>query len=136
MSELEAFLHPVKENLTKDIIISKRFLGKDGKPAAFTIRAIPAEEDRAVRKACTKKIRDRSGTIIQDFDTSAYTTKIVIAGTMKPDFQSKEMCEAYGTEDPMQVPGKMLLIGEFDKLADEIAKLSGLDDDVDEEAKN
>ena len=47
------------------------------------------------------------------------------------------MCEAYGTLDPMQVPGKMLTAGEFAALLDAISELSGFDAETPEdEAKN
>ena len=53
-----------------------------------------------------------------------------------PDFHSAELCENYNTKDPVQVPGKMLLAGEFLKLITAINELSGLDEGPDEEAKN
>ena len=50
------------------------------------------------------------------------------------------MCEAYGVLDPMMVPGKMLLSGEYSALVGEIMKLNGFDADSllkdEEEAKN
>ena len=38
--------------------------------------------------------------------------------------------------DPLEVPGKMLLVGEFDRLSAAILSLSGLDEDPEELAKN
>ena len=49
------------------------------------------------------------------------------------------MCEAYGVLDPMLVPGKMLLSGEYSAQVGEIMKLNGFDVDAqlrdEEEAK-
>ena len=67
---------------------------------------------------------------------SRYQTKIIVAGTAVPDFTSSELCDGYGTMDPEQVVERMLLAGEYAMLSDEILKLSGLDDEAEEEAKN
>ena len=39
MSALSAFLHPAVPTEEKELVISKRFLGADGKPVPFKIRA-------------------------------------------------------------------------------------------------
>ena len=38
--------------------------------------------------------------------------------------------------DPLEVPGRMLLAGEYERLSREILSLSGFDDDLEEQAKN
>ena len=53
-----------------------------------------------------------------------------------PDFRSEELCKAYGVMDPLEVPGRMLLAGEYERLSREILSLSGFDDDLEEQAKN
>lgn len=135
MSDLEAFLHPEAVQEKKEILISDRFQ-KDGKPVPFVIRAVSEEENQKIRKACTRKYRGRTGSVETDFDTTAYSVRLIMAGTVSPDFSASELCEGYGTTDPMEVPGKMLRFGEYNRLADEISKLSGLDDDLDALAKN
>ena len=44
---------------------------------------------------------------------------------MEPDFSSKELCDGCGVLDPLLVPGKLLLSGEYARLVKEITKLSG-----------
>jgi hypothetical protein len=39
---------------------------------------------------------------------------------------NRDLCRAYGTEDPVALPTKMFLIDEFEKLAKAFAKLNGL----------
>ena len=111
MSALSAFLHPAVPTEEKELVISKRFLGADGKPVPFKIRALTQEENSSLLKASTRKKK------------------------VGPQWQD-EMCENYNTKDPVQVPGKMLLSGEFLKLITAINELSGLDEGPDEEAKN
>lgn len=65
---------------------------------------------------------------------------MVLAATVEPDFSSKELCDKFGVLDPLQVPGRMLLAGEFSALLGAITNLSGFDRDsleaLEEEAKN
>lgn len=135
MSKLSAFLHPaVAED--KEIIISDRFRDEEGKVVPFKIKALTQEEVDAITKSCTTVKRDRSGKESRSFDSARFTKALVVAGTVEPDFRAKEICDAYSVLDPLMVPGKMLLAGEYAKLGDAIAELSGINDDVEEEAKN
>lgn len=140
MSNLDAFLHPVQEQETKEVIISNRFrtVGEDGKsaPVPFVIRAISEEENQKIRKASTRRFKDRAGVMNSEFDAESYSVRMMLAGTVTPDFSSTEMCDAYKTKDPMEVPGRMLLAGEYRLLSDAIAEFSGFDNDIEEQAKN
>ena len=46
------------------------------------------------------------------------------------------MCKAYGVVDPLDVPGRMLYAGEYNKLMDAIMKLSHFGDDLEDDVKN
>lgn len=72
----------------------------------------------------------------KELDSEAYTNRIIVAATLEPDFSSEAMCKAYGTMDPVEVPGKMLYAGEYKQLMDAIMALSHFDDDLEDEAKN
>ena len=72
----------------------------------------------------------------EKLDNMELSRRTVVAATVEPDFSSQEMCDAYGVLDPLMVPGKMLLSGEFARLMQEITDLSGFDADIGEEAKN
>lgn len=148
MSKLSDFLNPVAKDETQEIYVSDRFvqhdddgneiIGPDGKPlsAPFVIRALTEEVSTKIRKACTRTMRDRTGAMTQSFDSNAYTAKMVVYGTVTPDFMNSDLCAAYGTVNPEEVPKKMLYFGEYAKLSDAISELSGLGDDIEEEAKN
>lgn len=139
MGVLEAFLHPIAVEETKKVEISKRFVGEDGKPVPFEIKTIPQGENSQLIKKYTRR-KLVSGTTTEIFDTTAYTNALIVECTVQPDFQDSRMCEAYGVLDPMMVPGKMLLSGEYSALVGEIMKLNGFDADSllkdEEEAKN
>lgn len=139
MGTLHAFLHPeIPEN--QNVIISNRFKDEKGEIIPFTIRPVTEEESASIRKRCTITRKDKTGHTIKEMDSARYTRLFVIAGTVTPDFQNAEVCEAYGVVDPEMVLGKMLLAGEYSKLADAISDLSGITDEaisaVGEEAKN
>lgn len=61
MSRLDAFLHPVQTEDTREVVISKRFVDKDGKPVPFKIRSITQEENNGIIKACTRRSKNRDG---------------------------------------------------------------------------
>lgn len=134
MSALSAFLHPAVVSEEKEVIISQRFLDEKGKPVPFKVRALTQEENAANVRAATH--RKKFGNQWQDvLDSNELSARTVVEGTVFPDFRNAELCDAYGTKDPIQMPGKMLLAGEFLKLVNAINDLSGFEDS-DEEAKN
>ena len=139
MGVLEAFLHPIAVEETKKVEISKRFIGEDGKPVPFEIKTISqAENAQLIKKYNRKKVV--SGSVVADNDTVGYTNALIVECTVQPDFRDSRMCETYGVLDPMMVPGKMLLSGEYSALVGEIMKLNGFDIDAqlrdEEDAKN
>lgn len=135
LSALSAFLHPAVTREEKEVIISKRFLGEDGKPVPFKIHSLTQEENAAIIKAATRH-KKVDGQLQDSIDANELSARTIVEATDFPDFCSAELCEAYGTKDPVQVPGKMLLAGEFGRLIDAVSKLSGFDKSLDEEAKN
>lgn len=134
MSKLSAFLHPVTTQEEKEIVISRRFQDEDGSPVPFKIRALTQEENDRLIKASTRSVRV-DGQPVEKLDSAEYNRRVVVAGTVEPDFRAKELCDAYGVLDPLQVPGKMLLAGEFAQLNRAIAALSGFNR-LEEDLKN
>ena len=134
MSKLSAFLHPDVENREKEVVISKRFLDEKGNPIPFKIRAITQEENDAILKLATRRAKE-NGQTVEKLDNVDFSRRMVVTATVFPDFKEKELCDAYGVMDPLLVPGKMLLSGEYSRLMREISALSGFDE-LEEEVKN
>ena len=135
MSNLHAFLHPVEGDETREVIISRRFLGEDGKPVPFKIRALSQAENDQITKDSMEPVKGgRRGE--KTLNSTNYGRRIIVAATDFPDFRSEELCKAYDVMDPLEVPGRMLLAGEYERLSREILTLSGFDDDLEEQAKN
>lgn len=136
MSKLSAFLHPIKADLEKEVIISDRFVGEDGKPVPFKIRAITQELNDAIVRQCTR-VEIKNGQRVEHLDSMELSRRMIVAATVEPDFTSKEMCDAYGVASPYLVPGKMLLWGEYARLSEAITDLSGLNAaDTEADVKN
>ncbi|MDE7260737.1 MAG: phage portal protein [Oscillospiraceae bacterium] len=135
MSNLKAFLKPVQSTDPVEVMISKRFVGEDGKPVPFKIRPLSQEENDSITKHCLRRTRV-NGQMVERLDNVAYSRRLVVAATVEPDFQGEDICKAYGTMDPLEVPGKMLLAGEYSRLSKEIMTLSGFEADLEGEVKN
>lgn len=139
MSRLSAFLHPVQTAVEKEVLISTRFQDENGEPVPFRIRAITQEQNDALTAKC-RRVQTVGGRRQEYLDTAQLNRELVAAATVEPDFSSAEVCEAYGTKIPTQVPGRMLLAGEYDALLREIMALSGFDagaaEALEDEAKN
>ena len=136
MSKLSAFLHPVTAAEEREVVISKRFQDEKGNPVPFKIRALSQAENDAVTKKATRRLRE-NGQAVERLDSVDFSRRMVVAATVYPDFSSTELCEGYGVMDPLLVPGKMLLSGEYARLLKEIMALSGFEDaGAEDEAKN
>lgn len=134
MSNLSAFLNPAVPAEEKEVIISNRFQ-ENGKPIPFKIRALTQEENDQISKRCSKN-ELVNGQWVNKLDSIRYSRELVCAGTVEPNFASKQVCDHFKVADPALVPGKMLLAGEFAKLMNEIMRFSGFDENIGEAAKN
>ena len=134
MSNLSAFLNPVKVD-NEEILISERFRDENGKPVPFVIRPISQSENEILVRKSTRTVKVK-GQPVEKLDNVEYSRRVVVSATVIPDFTSEELCRAYGTMDPLEVPGKMLLAGEYKRLMDAVMDLSGFHDDLEEDAKN
>lgn len=136
MSNLSAFLNPVSLYEEKEVVVSKRFQDEDGKPVPFKIRSLTEDENDACQKKA-RRTRKVNGRLEEYQDQLLYMRSLVVEATVFPDFREEQLCKKYGTLTPEEVPGKMLLIGEYSALVSTIMELSGIEmNTVEEEAKN
>lgn len=141
MSNIKAFLQPPVMDETREVVISKRFKGADGEPAPFIIRVIDQETNTKLIRQATKKVKS-NGQIIQELDNEKYGKLLVQTCVVEPNFKDAELCSYYKTMDPLDVPGRMLTIGEYNRLVYAIKELNELvtsEDELsalEEEAKN
>ena len=99
-----------------------------------------ATNNRLLKQA-TKKNRS-NGRVVQELDTELYGKLLVGACVVQPNFKNAELCAYYKTVDPLEVPGRMLTMGEYNLLVRKIRELNDIVDndedleDIEEEAKN
>lgn len=134
---LSGFLKPTVTETTASVMVSKRFVDEDGNPIPFLIKTISQEVNEKLIKKHTKPVKSKNGTR-DKLDSARYQNELVVLSTVQPDFSMKDICDAYGVIDPMDVPKKMLLMGEFANLTKAIMDLNGFKDEeeLEEEAKN
>jgi len=127
MSSLNAFLHPIQvEN--KEVIVSNRF-AEDGKTVPFIIKPITQEENKMLIKKYTKK--DKKGN--ETFDRTEYVSALTANAVVFPDLSSTGLQKAYGVLGESALLQKMLYVGEYAELAQEVQELSGLNKDINED---
>lgn len=134
INNLSAFLNPVQVE-EQELVISRRFRDENGEPVKWRIRPLTQDENKALIKKATFAKKTAQG-VQQELDKQKYAALVIVAATKHPDFSAAELCEAYGTLDPLDVPGKMLLVGEYNRLMEAILDLSGMDaegNDTDED---
>lgn len=128
MSNLKAFLKPLYTEKTVSLVVSDRFVDDDGKPVEFILKTLSQEQLATINK---RSMREQTigGRKVQDIDRNAYVNRCLVESCIQPDFKDKELCNAYGTEDPIQLPQKMLLGFEYERLGRAFLELNGLNDE-------
>lgn len=134
---LRGFLHPAQPTEEVSVIISDRFKGEDGSPIPFILKPILQEANEQLIKKYTHPIKSRTGEK-EKLNKEMYQAALVVNACVQPDFNGADICESYGTRNPLDVPKRMLLAGEFAKLIGKIMDISGFgnEEEIEEEAKN
>ena len=121
--DLQAFLKPqVMPVLEKTAILSERFQGADGKPAAFKLRGISEEENSALRRACQRPGR---GLEPPRFDREGYLRKFAAACVVEPDLKNGELQRSWGVLGEEALLGAMLTAGEYARLLSAAQEVCG-----------
>lgn len=142
MSNLKAFLsqNVMKEENMK-FVPSKRFIGEDGKPIEWEIKAITSEEDEKIRRSCTRKVPvvGKRGQFTQETDFQAYVGKLAAACIVFPNLEDAELQDSYKVMGSDVLLKTMLKSGEYIDLITKIQEINGFEqtmEDLVEEAKN
>ncbi len=128
MSNLKAFLKPLYTEKTIEVVISDRFVDDKGDPVPFKLKTLTQEEIATITRRSTHE-KAIGGQRVQELDRNEFVNRCIVASCIEPDMKDKELCNAYGTEDPVQLPQKMLLGSEYNKLGSAFLELNGLNDD-------
>lgn len=139
MSTLSGFLaQNVLEVENEKHVISKRFIGEDGKPIPWEIRALGEKENEELKRSCTQLIKSRN-TSVYKTDYDLYLAKLVVESVVFPNLRDAELQKSYGVLGAEELVKKMLIVGEYSKLVEVVQKVCGLDENMEDlidEAKN
>lgn len=128
MSNLGAFINPAYKEKTIEFVLSDRFVDEQGEPVKVKMKSLTQEQLQAIAKRSTRE-KKVNGKLVVDVDATENINRCLIESLVFPDLKSKELCNAYGVEDPLMLPAKMFLINEYEMLARAFATLNGIKGD-------
>jgi len=111
---------------------------ENGQPLQWEIKPISTKDDERIRDACTKEvpIPGRPGIYRQKIDTTAYLNKLLAESVVFPDLYNAELQDSYGVKMPEDLLKEMIdNSGEYNKFAEFVQKLNGLDVSITEKAE-
>lgn len=138
MSSLQAFFaQNVQSDIIEEFVVSERFKGEDGKPIPWKIRALTESENAEIRKSSTKRVKV-NGQYVPELDHEEYVAKLIAASVVFPDLKNAELQKSYGVLGAEKLLRKMLLSGEYGKLAQKVQEINGFEDvnELADEVKN
>jgi hypothetical protein len=138
MSDLTAFLsqNAIKVDNEK-IVVSKRFVNKDGKPMEWEIRAIDSKEDEEIRKQCTykAKVPGKKGQFMPEFDQNKYLGEVCATSIVYPSLKNGDLQKSYGVMGETELLKTMLTPGEYTDLVTKVNEINGFDESFEEKVE-
>jgi hypothetical protein len=138
MSSLKAFFSQnVRPATVEEVVVSDRFVGENGKPIPWKVRALTEAENEQLRRASMQPPRKKGDApeILPD----AYLAKVTVASVVFPDLKDAELQQSYGVLGAEELLKKMLLPGEYARLVQKVQEVNGFDRNINElvdEVKN
>lgn len=134
MDSLKGFFKGnAKQVENEKVVISDRFVGEDGKPLEWEIRAIGNETDDELRNQCTSQVKIKKNVYMPKLDYTEYLKKLLVACVVYPNLNNKELQDSYTVMTAEELLSAMLLPGEYNALAEKVQEICGFDKDIMEE---
>ena len=134
----EAFMagRAIKEE-SIEYVASKRFLDGSGNPIPWKLRTITSGKNSEIRKASMsfQPIPGKKNRYEMGLDVYCYVTKLIVACTVFPDLNDKELQDSYGVMGAEELLDAMLLPGEKDALGAKAQEINGYDAEADEQVE-
>lgn len=97
------------------------------------IRSLTNEELDNIKRKC--RVVNKKGEVL-DFNDSRFQRLICSTGTIEPNFNNEELIKYAKVVNGEGLVEKILKPGEIDRLSKRIIKLSGFNDDIEEEIES
>lgn len=108
-----------------EFVVSSRF-SDGGNPVPFRIHPITQEENEAIVQECMVNYMDPvTRERRQKLDSDRYTAELIARCTSYPDMNDAALQDSYKAVGAVELVRKMLLPGEFRRLADAIYEVCG-----------
>lgn len=134
MDSLKGFFKGnAKQVENEKVVISDRFVGEDGKPLEWEIRAIGNETDDELRNQCTSQVKIKKNVYMPKLDYTEYLKKLLVACVVYPNLNNKELQDSYAVMTAEELLSAMLLPGEYNALAEKVQEICRFDKDIMEE---
>ncbi len=118
------------EKETKEIKI-KSLSKKAEKDVVFTVRELNMDEFKRISDLATKKKRHG----VSETDEVEVAVNTILKSVVEPNFKDEKLLEYYEVETPKELVKKILKAGEIMEVYREIEKVSGYNQDEDEQEK-
>lgn len=129
MSSLQAFFaQNVQSDITEDFIVSERFKDDKGNPIPWKLRTVSEAENAEIRKSATKRVRVKGQGYTPELDHEDYVAKLIVSSVVFPDLKHAELQKSYNVIGASDLLKKMLISGEYGRLAQKIQGLNGFND--------
>ena len=125
MSNLNAFINPTYTQKKIEVVVGDRFVDENGNPIPVVMKSLTQEQLQEIAKRSTHD-RKVNGKVVNEIDATEHLNRCLVASIVDPDLTNRELCNAYKTEDPVQLPPKLFLVDEYEALAKAFATLNGL----------
>ena len=118
------------EKETKEVKI-KSLSKKAGKDVIFTVKELNMDEFKRISDLATKKKRHG----VSETDEVEVAVNTILKSVVEPNFKDEKLLEYYEVETPKELVKKILKAGEIMEVYREIEKVSGYNQDEDEQEK-
>lgn len=140
MSDFSAFFaRNKKKHDNLKYVASADFVDSKGEPIEWEIRRLSARDDEQIRRAATKQIKLRNGSVRNEMDTNVYLRKLTVASIVYPNLNDKELQDEYDVMGADDLLMEMLTPGEYAELSTKVTEHNGFNISMQElvdEAKN
>lgn len=122
-------------------VISKRFVGEDGKPIEWLLQPISGAHDEEIRKSSMKRVQvvGKKNVSQAEIDYNLYLSRLAAACVAFPDLNDSELQDSYHVKCAEDLLKTMLTPGEYADCIAKAQRICGFDtllEDEVEEAKN
>lgn len=126
MQDLRAFMKGnAKKKESIKIAVSDRYKDEKGEDILWELRAITADEDKEIRRSCTKRLTGTKSGAIEEMDTYLYMLKVACKTIVFPNLESQELQDSYGVYSEVDLLKKLLYAGELNSLLELVEEVNG-----------